>query len=54
MAEVTMKRNIKRLFLSGKIEELPDDLINEYRLMIRIDDIDFDDIVLTPKARAGW
>ena len=41
MAEIILKRKIKRFFLTGEIEELDDDLINEYRIMIRIDGNDF-------------
>ena len=48
MAEIIVKRKIKRLFLTGKIEELEDELINEYRLKIRIDREDFMEAVVSP------
>lgn len=48
MSEVIVKRKIKRLFLTGRIEELEDELVNEYRLKIRIDDEDFVDAVVSP------
>jgi FdhD protein len=48
MADIIVKRKIKRLFLTGKIEELEDELINEYRLKIRIDGEDFMEAVLSP------
>ena len=48
MAEIIVKRKIRRLFLTGKIEELEDELINEYRLKVRIDGKDFVDAVVSP------
>ena len=48
MAEVIVKRLIKRFFLTGKVEELRDELINEYRLSIRLDGEDFVEAVVSP------
>lgn len=48
MSELTLKRKIKRFFLTGEIEDLDDDLINEYRIMIRIDGNDFVEAVISP------
>ncbi|HEJ83243.1 MAG TPA: formate dehydrogenase accessory sulfurtransferase FdhD [Desulfobacteraceae bacterium] len=48
MPEIIVKKKIKRLFLTGKIEELEDEVIHEYRLQIRIDDEDFVEAVVSP------
>ena len=53
MAEIILKRKIKRFFLTGEIEELDDDLINEYRIMIRIDGNDFIEAVISPSDIEG-
>ena len=48
MNEIIVKRGIKRFFLSGRVEELMDELINEFRLGIRIDGEDFVRAVVSP------
>ncbi len=48
MIDIISKRKIRRLFLTGKVEELMDELINEYLLRIRLDGEDFIQAVVSP------
>ena len=48
MKDFFLKKRIHRFFGSGKVEELDDDIIQESRLLIRLDDHDFIQAVCTP------
>jgi len=48
MDDFFLKKRIHRFFGSGKVETLDDDIIQESRLLIRLDDHDFIHAVCTP------
>lgn len=47
MDEVIVNREIKRFFSDGSIKDLFDEIINEHRFKIRLNDEDFLDVVLS-------